>query len=65
MNLRRQVQQQALNWTDSMLNWTCYGTYEALLDAVSSSACDVALAGLPVSKTLLDRNITFAWPVYT
>lgn len=55
----------SLNWTDSMLNWTCFASYASFVDALSGGACDVALAGLPVSKTLLDRNLTFAWPVYT
>lgn len=62
--LRREVQQ-SLGWTDGMLNWTCFDTYPAFLDALSSGACDVGLAGLAVSKSMLDRNITFAWPVYT
>ncbi|KAL4431059.1 hypothetical protein ABPG75_006315 [Micractinium tetrahymenae] len=58
-----QLVQEQLGWPDAQLNWTCMEWYEMLdhLEA-GDGACDLAVAGVDISRINLEKGITFTYP---
>lgn len=58
-----QLVQEQLGWPDSQLNWTCMDWYD-MLDALEAGdgTCDLAVAGVDISRINLEKGITFTYP---